>query len=173
MSRNRRKNKREKKPQPNISYFQKLVYNILRCWFPKRAIKMDYRPEFLKGLELDFFVEFEGKKVAIEVDGIQHDKFIPSMMGKIENFYERVAKDGSKEIFCEIQKIPFIRIKVGRNIAEFLCLRLWDFGFKVPLINVSEELNRDLNKHCRNMRAKADKMGRKMKKFAKSTEPES
>jgi hypothetical protein len=61
------------------------------------------------GLTLDFFIPM--KKLAIEVDGQQHDKFVPFFHGNKQKFAKGKTNDRLKEYWCELNNITIIRLK--------------------------------------------------------------
>ncbi|MGJ4733668.1 hypothetical protein [Leptospira levettii] len=65
---------------------------------PKR-IKRWYRPEWLGGLELDFYFENDGKKYAIEYQGAQHVRPIDYFGGK-RAFKKQIKRDKLKLNLC-------------------------------------------------------------------------
>ena len=52
-----------------MSYFQDIVLQQVRLWFPSDVILVDQRPSFLHGLEIDIFLP--ELHIGIEVQGHQ------------------------------------------------------------------------------------------------------
>ncbi len=61
-----------------------------------------------RGLKLDFFIP--DIMLVIEVDGIQHDKFVKHFHGTIEGFRRAKSNDRRKRNWCENNGIQIIRI---------------------------------------------------------------
>lgn len=88
-------------------YRVRMQYDTLKCVNPKTKKIMPY----------DF--ELRGKKLIIEVQGEQHDTYIPYFHGSEENFAYQVWKDRYKKEFAESKgyRVLYIRyedIKTGR-----------------------------------------------------------
>jgi hypothetical protein len=61
------------------------------------------------GLVLDFFIP--SQKLAVEVDGDQHDKYIPFFHKSKGGFAHAQNNDKLKEEWCNINKIKIIHLK--------------------------------------------------------------
>lgn len=66
-------------------------------------------------LTLDFYNA--NKKIAIEVQGKQHTKFIEFFHQNRLNFLSQLKRDEQKERFCEINNIKLITIYENENIS--------------------------------------------------------
>jgi len=81
---------------------------LLRTRFPFDAILEEwFVPE--EHLYIDFFLP--NRKLAIEVDGGQHDKYTPFFHGSPQGFAAAQARDSAKNYFCKINNITLIRVK--------------------------------------------------------------
>lgn len=68
------------------------------------------------GLKLDFFIP--SLSVAIEVDGLQHDKFVKHFHGDIDGFRRAKQNDRKKNRWCEINDIHLIRLKKDWTVEQ-------------------------------------------------------
>lgn len=92
-----------------------ILFYIVQSLFPKMTILRHYRPEFLKGLELDIFIK--ELKVGIEYQGLQH--------------FEPVNHWGGKEALQKLKE----RDKKKREICSFLGIHLVYFKYNEGLSN--------------------------------------
>lgn len=90
------------------SQFQELVGRLIRRWAKHHHVQENYRPDWLKGLELDFYID--AFHTGIEIDGIQHYKFTPAIQSRKDDFHSQVGRDGAKELLCMKNGVRFIRI---------------------------------------------------------------
>ena len=76
-------------------------------------------------LRYDYYLELNGKKYCIEVDGLQHDIPIDKFGGIVE-FQKRQKHDEIKNKYCEDNGIELIRIKQKeyKNMENILVERL-------------------------------------------------
>lgn len=91
-----------------VSRFQTLVGRSIRFWFPNTKILENYRPDWLKGMELDFY--FPDFRVGVEVQGTQHYLFVPEMQGTVENFTAQRKRDQLKRRLAAQEKVKVITI---------------------------------------------------------------
>lgn len=57
---------------------------------------------------LDFFIP--QRRIAIEVNGAQHKKYVPYFHGSIENFLKQKKRDLDKKKWCEINNITLVEL---------------------------------------------------------------
>lgn len=70
-------------------------------------------------LSLDFYNA--NKKVAIEVQGRQHTKYVPFFHGKNKiNYINQLRRDQDKLKFCELNDIQLVEIYDGDEVDEKL-----------------------------------------------------
>lgn len=70
-------------------------------------------------LSLDFYNA--NKKVAIEVQGKQHTKYVPFFHGKNKiNYINQLRRDQDKLKFCELNDIHLVEIYDGEEVNEKL-----------------------------------------------------
>ena len=63
----------------------------------------------IERLYLDFFIP--RKMLAVEINGEQHEKFVPFFHGTMSNFKESVERDAKKKRWCELNNIRLISLK--------------------------------------------------------------
>jgi hypothetical protein len=70
-------------------------------------------------LSLDFYNA--NKKIAVEVQGKQHTKYVPFFHGKNKiNYINQLKRDQDKLKFCELNDIQLVEIYDGDEITEKL-----------------------------------------------------
>lgn len=77
-----------------MSKLQDLIGKALKEWFPGEEILENYRPEWLGGLEFDFYLP--NHKVAIEVQGQQHRRWCPTLQKTPEDHKAQRRRDSLK-----------------------------------------------------------------------------
>ncbi|TGL99658.1 hypothetical protein [Leptospira jelokensis] len=88
---------------------EQLIYNELVKFIEPKKIKRRFRPEWLNGLELDFFIKIGRLEFAIEHQGEQHVRSIDFFGGNL-NFQGQILRDREKLDIC-----------IERNIFLFYC----------------------------------------------------
>jgi len=115
----------------------KKVKNYLIDWEGKSRSKMQFETkQFLKNywgnhivfeefpvagtkLSLDFYNA--NKRVAVEVQGEQHTKYVPFFHGKNKvNYLNQLQRDRDKLKFCEINNISLVEIYKGDKLSDKL-----------------------------------------------------
>jgi hypothetical protein len=71
-----------------------------------------------EGFYLDFFLP--KKMVAFEIQGAQHDKFIPFFHKTKRKFVEAQARDSRKLEFCRINDITLYTVRSPQEVIEIL-----------------------------------------------------
>lgn len=70
-------------------------------------------------LSLDFYNA--NKKIAVEVQGKQHTKYVPFFHGKNKiNYINQLKRDQDKLKFCELNDIQLVEIYDGEEVNEKL-----------------------------------------------------
>lgn len=70
-------------------------------------------------LSLDFYNA--NKKIAVEVQGKQHTKYVPFFHGKNKiNYINQLKRDQDKLKFCELNDIQLVEIYDGEEVTEKL-----------------------------------------------------
>jgi hypothetical protein len=141
------------KEQSKMSYFQSIVHEALKRWFGN-SVLVNQRPDWLRGLELDFLINNKPKRIAIEVDGLQHEQFVPELQKHVNNFYAQVGRDGAKEILCQQHSITLLRVKIRTGALKILRKELIEKAFlRETKVNKSvKDLQSKLDAHCIKMR---------------------
>lgn len=74
-------------------------------------------------LTIDFYNA--NKKIALEVDGQQHYKYVPHFHGGSRSkFLGQLQRDEKKELFCEINNIKLVRILQSDILSKSLLKEL-------------------------------------------------
>jgi hypothetical protein len=90
------------------SKIQKSVKVFLKKYWHKHVVFEEF-PVAGTRLSLDFYNA--NKKVAIEVQGVQHKKHVPFFHGENKyNFLNQLKRDQDKAAFCEINDILLIEV---------------------------------------------------------------
>lgn len=118
---------------------EKTVKNIKKCiihWDGKSRSKFQFEVKsFLKRywqgdvvfeelkivgtrLSLDFYNA--NKKIAIEVQGQQHIKYVPFFHGTRSNYLGQIKRDYKKIEFCELNKINLVEIYPKDELSKEL-----------------------------------------------------
>lgn len=92
--------------------FQSEVGEILNELYPLYHIFEEF-PCAGEGLFLDFFLP--SKKLAIEVQGVQHDRFNSFFHEDKKAFARQQANDRRKAKWCELNSIRLVKIKWGEK----------------------------------------------------------
>jgi hypothetical protein len=89
------------------SKFQKRIKDFLRPYWDKYIICEEFP---VSGTRLTFDFYNVNKKIAIEVQGQQHTKYVPFFHGVKNNFLNQLERDSDKLRFCRINNIQLIEI---------------------------------------------------------------
>lgn len=90
------------------SNFQFKVKKILEPYWGRHVVFEEF-PIVGSRLSLDFYNA--NKKIAIEVQGDQHVKYVPFFHGGYKNNYlSQLDRDNKKSIFCEMNEINLFEI---------------------------------------------------------------
>lgn len=92
-----------------------ILYYIVKKLFPSHTIHRHYRPDFLKGLELDIYIR--EMNIGIEYQGMQHYKPIKHWGGK-EALEELRKRDKKKKRFCETQKVKLVYFDYDEGLSD-------------------------------------------------------
>jgi|TARA_R110002167_G_scaffold90063_1_gene242896 hypothetical protein len=94
----------EAKSRSNIQYDTK---SFLKNYWLNNVVFEEF-PVAGTRLTLDFYNAT--KKIAIEVQGQQHRKFVPFFHGNRMNYIDQLRRDKQKLEFCDINEIDLIEI---------------------------------------------------------------
>jgi hypothetical protein len=86
------------------SKIQQAIGNAIRAKFPQAKIVQNCRPDWLvsgagERLELDFYLPW--LRIAFEVQGRQHERFVKNFHGTREGFDAQLRRDVEKRRLCE------------------------------------------------------------------------
>ncbi len=99
----------------------KIQYNakqFLKKYWNKHIVFEEFPVAGTK-LSLDFYNA--NKKIAVEVQGKQHTKYVPFFHGKNKiNYLNQLQRDQDKLKFCEVNEIQLIEIYDGDTVNEKL-----------------------------------------------------
>lgn len=98
------------KPRKNASKNHKLALEILKEIYPNvTAYEECLLP--IQSLKLYLDILVPDLMIAIEVDGMQHDKYNPHFHSSAMAFMKQVKHDRLKEEWCDANNIELIRLK--------------------------------------------------------------
>lgn len=113
----------------NETFLFKIIYEL----FDAIGIEVihHYKPKFLKRQELDIYFEFEGKKVGIEYQGLQHFEPVDYFGGE-ETFIATVERDRRKKRICLENNVILIYVNYNETISQdFVLRRLKENGIQI------------------------------------------
>jgi len=99
------------------SKFQTKVKKFIEKYWGRDVVFEEF-PVVGTRLSLDFYNA--NKKVAIEVQGNQHYKYIEFFHQSRANFIDQLKRDQKKETFCELNQIKLVSIYQNDIIDEHL-----------------------------------------------------
>ncbi len=106
----------------NETYLFKIIYEL----FEAIGIEVihHYRPKYLKGQELDIYLEVEGKRVGVEYQGLQHFQPVDYFGGE-GTFIATVERDERKKRICQENNVTLIYVNYDEAITrDFIIRRL-------------------------------------------------
>jgi len=101
------------------SNFQSSIGDILKGHYPMDVILEEV---YIRGekLVLDFFIP--SRKLAIECNGIQHNKFVKFFHETLRGFHNQQDRDVRKREWCRLNNIRLIEIDATMSSSEIVCL---------------------------------------------------
>ena len=104
--------------KPSRSKFQTTVKKFLYKYWKNDIVFEEFRVVGSR-LTLDFYNA--NKKIAVEVQGKQHTKYVPFFHGKNKiNYINQLKRDQDKLKFCELNDIQLVEIYDGDEVNEKL-----------------------------------------------------
>jgi hypothetical protein len=100
------------------SKLQRQVSILLSTHLGQYTIRENCRPEWLEGLELDFYIEELG--IGIEVQGQQHFDYVPYFHESYENFLKLKERDERKADLCKHLGVPLHYIECPDDILPLI-----------------------------------------------------
>lgn len=108
-----------------FSKYQAYVFDVLSQIFDGLTIYYEF---YIDGVYIDFLIP--SIKLAIEVDGVQHENFNKFFHKNGAHFLNSIRRDEKKEAICKINNITLVRIPQDEALnKEFVIERLHN-GFK-------------------------------------------
>jgi len=99
---------------------QKRVEKLLKCLFPLQVIRTEYFIRFDDGTRLfvDFYLPWF--KIALEIDGAQHNSYNSFFYSSKSAFREQIVRDDKKNIWALKNNIVLIRMsdKEAKDITK-------------------------------------------------------
>ncbi len=100
------------------SQLQNLVGQCLRYWFSDTEIIENYRPDWLFGMELDFYIP--RYQIAIEAQGWQHYLFVPALHKTLDEYYAQRRRDERKRAISGAHNIQVVCFENPKGIYRKL-----------------------------------------------------
>lgn len=103
--------------KPSRSKFQTSVKNFLNPYWFNDIVFEEFK---IVGTRLSFDFYNANKKIAIEVQGAQHTKYVKFFHGSRLNYLDQLRRDDKKLKFCIANDITLIEIYPNDTINEKL-----------------------------------------------------
>lgn len=100
------------------SKLEKYLSNELYTRFGHYSIRQNYRPDWMEGLELDFYID--ELKIAAEVQGQQHYGFVEYFHKTQDKFEAQKKRDERKKFICRERKINLFEIFTEKDADIFI-----------------------------------------------------
>lgn len=92
-----------------MSKLQDIVVEALEYAIPHCRPILNYRPDWLNGMEIDIF--FPKMNLCIEVQGRQHYLWCPELQPSVSDFKEQAGRDRKKREMCEARGLNIMVVK--------------------------------------------------------------
>jgi very-short-patch-repair endonuclease len=93
--------------KPSRSKIQYTAKQFLKDYWKNHVVFEEFP---VAGTRLKFDFYNANKKIAIEVNGQQHVKYVPFFHKRRSNFVSQIRRDQQKIDFCELNKIKLVEI---------------------------------------------------------------
>jgi very-short-patch-repair endonuclease len=103
--------------KPSRSKFQTSVKNFLKPYWFNDIVFEEFK---VVGTRLSYDFYNANKKIAIEVQGAQHTKYVKFFHGSRLNYLDQLRRDEKKLKFCNINNITLVEIYPKDVIDEKL-----------------------------------------------------
>jgi hypothetical protein len=101
---------------PSRSKIQYKVKKVLESMWKNHVVFEEFPVAGTK-MTLDFYNA--NKKIAVEVQGRQHTKYVPHFHGNNKiNYISQLRRDNQKKEFCEMNDIKLVEIHDGDEITK-------------------------------------------------------
>jgi hypothetical protein len=101
----------------NKSYLHQQAYKLLRKVYPLYEICQEIPVRTNEIIYLDLFVPL--LMLGLEIQGMQHYKFVPFFHGNKNEFLKAQQRDKNKKLWCEINNIKLIELRYDESITEW------------------------------------------------------
>lgn len=102
----------------NKSKYHLKTRQLLKQLFPFEIILEEvYIPGCPTKLYLDFLIP--NRRIAIETQGEQHEKYVRHMHGEITGFINSLGRDNLKKQWCELNGIKLVELLYNETIQEW------------------------------------------------------
>lgn len=104
------------------SKFQKKVKSLLKKYWHTNIVFEEFP---VAGTKMSFDFYNSNKKIAIEVQGQQHNKYVPFFHGNNKmNHLAQLRRDEEKRKFCELNDIKLLEIFPEDNVDDDFLISL-------------------------------------------------
>lgn len=107
------------------------LYYYIKSIFKDKKIYRHYRPDFLKGLELDIFIE--EIKLGIEYQGLQHFEPVKHWGGE-DSFKKLQERDILKQKICNSLGINILYFKYNEDLSQDLVIKKLNHRYDTYMI---------------------------------------
>lgn len=98
----------------SMSLLQQIIGKALRHWFPDDEILENHRPDWMRGMELDFYLP--SRNVAVEVQGAQHYKFVRDFHNSESDLQAQRRRDNMKIHLCQRMGIVLLVVRTKHRL---------------------------------------------------------
>lgn len=105
-----------------MSFIQDIAKRYLSIWYPNEEILENYKPEWLCGLEMDFYLP--RFNVAIEIQGLQHYVEIPKFHRNEEDFRLQLIRDFFKQEVLRNEGVTLVKVPQQQKFLKTLGHRI-------------------------------------------------
>jgi len=102
----------------STSKLQRQVSALLGVHLGQYTIRENHRPEWLDGLELDFYIE--ELRVGIEVQGQQHYEYVPMFHQDYDGFLAQQERDEHKADLCQHLDVALHYVETAHEILPLI-----------------------------------------------------
>ena len=114
--------------KPNFAYRQQVTFPTCRNPDTKRSLPFDFQL---------FHVDDPEKYILVEIDGVQHSRFVEFFHRDLGGFEKQQHRDHIKNMYCHEQDIPLVRIAYDNTGSSG----------KIGNANIVAKLNEAIAKH--------------------------
>jgi hypothetical protein len=119
------------------------------------SIRQNYRPDWMEGLELDFYIDEH--KIAAEVQGAQHYSFVEFFHKSQDDYRAQQQRDANKKYLCRLNRIELVEIYTEKD-ADLFIAKIKEICAPVEIENTVTQKEKERRK---GMRRKLNKLFKK------------